>query len=63
MMGNHEIHENTGSTTRAIRQLTIQTSTGPARMTDLPDFVTVRGGAYCFLPSRAVLRYLAEGPL
>jgi len=63
MMGNHKIHENTGSTTRAFRQLTIQTSTGPARMTDLPDFVTVKGGAYCFLPGRAVLRYLAEGPL
>jgi hypothetical protein len=64
MMGNHKIHENNMvHSARTRRQLTVQTSTGPARMTDLPDFVKVVGGAYCFMPGRAVLRYLAEGPL
>jgi Dyp-type peroxidase family len=30
------------------------------RVTDLPQFVTVRGGAYFFLPSLRALRYFAE---
>jgi Dyp-type peroxidase family len=30
------------------------------RITDLPQFVTVRGGAYFFLPSLSALRYLAS---
>lgn len=30
------------------------------RLTDLPQFVTVRGGAYFFLPGIRVLRYLAS---
>jgi deferrochelatase/peroxidase EfeB len=29
------------------------------RITDLPQFVTVRGGAYFFMPSLSALRYLA----
>ena len=29
------------------------------RITDLPQFVVVRGGAYFFLPSLSALRYLA----
>jgi hypothetical protein len=29
------------------------------RIMDLPQFVTVRGGAYFFLPSLSALRYLA----
>ena len=33
---------------------------GPARrVTGLPQFVTVRGGAYFFLPSLRALRYVA----
>ena len=28
-------------------------------MTDLPQFVTVRGGAYFFMPGLSALRYLA----
>ena len=31
----------------------------PRRISDLPQFVTVRGGAYFFLPSLRALRYLA----
>lgn len=35
----------------------------PTRIMDLPQFVTVRGGAYFFLPSLRALRYLAaSGP-
>ncbi len=30
-----------------------------ARITDVPQFITVRGGAYFFLPSLSALRYLA----
>ena len=29
------------------------------RITDLPQFVTVRGGAYFFMPGLSALRYLA----
>ena len=32
------------------------------RLTGLPQFVTVRGGAYFFLPGIRALRYLAEPP-
>ena len=31
----------------------------PRRLSDLPQFVTVRGGAYFFLPSLSALRYFA----
>ncbi|MGH6921870.1 MAG: hypothetical protein ACREJ0_29735, partial [Geminicoccaceae bacterium] len=36
---------------------------GPARrITDLPQFVTVRGGGYFFLPGLRALRYIAGAP-
>ena len=38
---------------------TIPTTTGPLCLPPLPDFVTVIGGGYFFLPSRTVLRFLA----
>jgi deferrochelatase/peroxidase EfeB len=44
-----------GSTDR----ITIPTSGGPLCLKRLSDFVTVRGGAYFFLPGRRTLRYLA----
>jgi len=31
------------------------------RVSQLPSFVTVRGGAYFFLPGLRALRYLAGG--
>jgi deferrochelatase/peroxidase EfeB len=34
----------------------------PRRLTELPQFVTVRGGAYFFLPGLRALRYLATMP-
>ncbi len=34
----------------------------PGRLTGLPQFVTVRGGAYFFLPGLRALRYLASLP-
>jgi deferrochelatase/peroxidase EfeB len=34
----------------------------PRRLTGLPQFVTVRGGAYFFLPGRRTLRYLTGTP-
>jgi hypothetical protein len=32
------------------------------RTTPLTRFVTVKGGAYCFMPSLTALRYLAKLP-
>jgi deferrochelatase/peroxidase EfeB len=41
---------------------TLQQKMGlPERLFDLPQFVTVRGGAYFFLPGIRTLRYLAKG--
>jgi deferrochelatase/peroxidase EfeB len=34
----------------------------PRRVSDLPQFVTVRGGAYFFLPALRALRYIAGAP-
>ncbi len=38
---------------------TIPTRQGPVRIDGLPDFVTVRGGGYFFMPGRKSLRWLA----
>jgi len=39
---------------------TIQQDGGPpSRVSGLPQFVTVRGGAYFFLPGIRALRYIA----
>lgn len=35
---------------------------GRQRLRGLPDFITVKGGAYFFMPGMRALRYLAEGP-
>ena len=40
--------------------MTIPTPNGPLRLNGLANFVTVRGGAYFFLPGRAALRRLLE---
>lgn len=40
---------------------TIPTRRGPVALRDLPQFVTMRGGGYFFLPGRQLLRYLAAG--
>jgi Dyp-type peroxidase family len=42
--------------------LTIQARPVRDRLTGLPEFVSVRGGAYFFLPGLRALRYLAAGP-
>jgi len=39
---------------------TIPTREGPVRIEGLPDFVTVRGGGYFFMPGRKSLRWLAS---
>jgi Dyp-type peroxidase family len=39
---------------------TVQSSTVRERVTDVPRFVSVRGGAYFFLPGIAATRYLAS---
>jgi Dyp-type peroxidase family len=41
---------------------TMQTEVVRRRLTDVPRFVSVRGGAYFFLPGIAALRYLAALP-
>jgi Dyp-type peroxidase family len=44
------------------RTFTVQARPVRHRVTALPPFVTVRGGAYFFLPGRRALRYLATLP-
>jgi Dyp-type peroxidase family len=44
------------------RTFTVQAHPMRQRVTGLPSFVTVRGGAYFFLPGRRTLRYLAGLP-
>jgi Dyp-type peroxidase family len=39
---------------------TVQSDTVRERVTDVPRFVSVKGGAYFFLPGIAAMRYLAE---
>ena len=39
-------------------QLTIPTAQGPMIISGIKDFITVRGGAYFFLPSRSAIKYL-----
>jgi len=41
------------------RVFTIPTPAGPLKLKGMGNFVTVRGGGYFFLPSRAALAYLA----
>lgn len=41
------------------RSFEIPTSSGPVRISNLPQFVTVRAGGYFFLPSRSALLWLA----
>jgi len=38
----------------------IPTETVRRRLASVPRFVTVRGGAYCFLPGIRAVRYLAS---
>ena len=42
------------------RQFTIPTSAGPIALKDMKSFVTVKGGGYFFMPSRAALRCLVD---
>jgi deferrochelatase/peroxidase EfeB len=42
---------------------TIPTRAGPVPLNPLPQFVTMRGGGYFFLPGRQLLNYLARPPL
>jgi hypothetical protein len=42
------------------RQLTVPTDTGPVEIPIEEDFVRVVGGGYYFLPSRLVLRFIAQ---
>ena len=44
------------------RTFTVQAHPLRQRITGLPTFVTVRGGAYFFLPGRRTLRFLAGQP-
>lgn len=44
----------------AARDFTVPSRDGPGRLRNLPDFVTVIGGAYFFMPSRAAIRYLVS---
>jgi len=48
---------------RGPRAFTIPLPSGPLRLPIDKDFVTVLGGGYFFVPSRAALRYLSGGVL
>ena len=51
------------ATGEATDDFTIPQAAGPARcLSGLPQFVTVRGGAYFFLPGLRALRYIAGPP-
>lgn len=39
---------------------TIPTTVGPVTLKNMESFVTIRGGGYFFMPSRAALRYMAS---
>ena len=39
----------------------ISQTSGTKKITDLPAFITLRGGAYFFLPGLNALRHLAVG--
>jgi len=41
---------------------TVPVRTGPVALEPLPEFVTMRGGGYFFVPGRQLLRYLATDP-
>ncbi len=41
---------------------TIPTRAGPVTLKELPQFVTMRGGGYFFVPGRQLLKYLALPP-
>lgn len=45
---------------RHSRTFTIPTHRGPITLRNLDSFVTVRGGAYFFLPSRSALRFMSR---
>ena len=47
---------------QAPRRFTVPSLDGPKQLHDLASFVTVKGGAYFFMPSRSAMRYLAELP-
>ncbi|MBT2186131.1 Dyp-type peroxidase [Sphingobium nicotianae] len=40
---------------------TVPVRTGPVALAPMPNFVTLRGGGYFFVPGRHLLRYLANG--
>lgn len=42
-------------------RLTIPTAARPIVLEGIQDFVTVRGGAYCFLPSKRAIEFLTRG--
>ncbi|MFG1215254.1 hypothetical protein V5F72_10680 [Xanthobacter flavus] len=43
-------------------RLTIPSPNGPLHLTNMKDWVRMRGGAYLFMPSRSALRFLAYPP-
>jgi hypothetical protein len=49
-----------GARTSVGRAFTMQASPVRRRIRNLPEFVSVRGGAYLFLPGIRAIRYLAR---
>ena len=55
----HEVDPMLGNSDRS-RHYTVPTENGPTQIEGLSNFVSVRGGAYFFMPGRAALTYLAS---
>jgi len=54
-----EVDPIAGNETEGCSGFTIPTRHGPVALNSLPQFVTMRGGGYFFVPGRQLLRYLS----
>ena len=56
-----EVDPIAGAETKGCNGFTVPTRHGPVALNPLPQFVTMRGGGYFFVPGRQLLRFLSAG--